>query len=348
MRKRILFAILASELLALCGCSHGPVNGFFVSRGLPHAVIMAHLVESPPGVLSGTLEATSLNQNGSAVNVRDYNVVGNISSGDVSIRITGALATIAGWFGNAPVLLGTLEDGRLTLSHGADTLTLWSTSPEAYRADVASLDQEQAVFDRFNDAVQGLKGAVAYAQSVDAALHRYHVWGEQRISRQAQGRAWWIARIHGYSKCVDRIKPLAERGVPSWRWQQCVLAIDADSYFRDQSLQATLALNKTNSDEVSRLERMISTAQERNDAAGTRLKEVCEGASAQARCPALLRAWSTDEVKLLDSAKISAFRALALQVSDAVSADVDAATQGHATLVSLAAEADHLYKAAGS
>ena len=91
--------------LALWGCSRGPLNGYFVSRELPHAIIMAHLVESPPGVLSGTLEAISLNQNGSKANVRDYNVAGSITSGNVSLRITGTLATIAGWFGSAPFWL---------------------------------------------------------------------------------------------------------------------------------------------------------------------------------------------------------------------------------------------------
>lgn len=62
MRKRVFSALLASTLLTLCGCSSGPVNGYFVSRGLPHAVIMAHLVESPAGVLSlsGTLDATAV------------------------------------------------------------------------------------------------------------------------------------------------------------------------------------------------------------------------------------------------------------------------------------------------
>jgi hypothetical protein len=348
MRTRVLSTIFAVTTLALWGCSGGPLNGYYVSRGLPHALVMAHLVESPPGVLSGTLEATFLNQSGSKADVRDYNVVGSITSGNVSLRITGALATISGWFGGDPVLVGTLVDGRLTLSHGVDTLTLWSASQDAYLADVKSLDEEQTALDRFNDAIQGVKSAAAYSQTVDAALDRYHTWGEQRISRQPQARAWWTARIRGYSRCVDRIKPLAQRGVPSWRWQQCVLAIDTDSYYRDRSLEDTLALNRTNANGVARLEQAISTAQGRNSAAGARLKEVCEGASAQPRCPALLQAWSTNERKLVDPAKVAAFQALVPQVSAAVSADVDAATQGHAALVSLAAEADHIYRPRGS
>ncbi len=348
MRTRVLCTILAVTTLALWGCYGGPVNGYFVSRGLPHTLIMAHLVESPPGVLSGTLEATSLNQNGSKANIRDYNIEGSITKGNVSLRITGALATIAGWFGGAPVLVGKLEDGRLTLSHAADTLTLWNTSQAAYLADVRSLNQEQAALDQFNDAVHELKSAVAYSQTVDAALDHYHAWGEQRISRRAQTKAWWAARIRGYSRCVDRIKPLAQRGVPSWRWQQCVLAIDTDSYYRDQSLTDTLALSKTNADGVSRLEQMISTAQQRNSVAGARLKGVCEGAAAQPRCPALLQTWSTDEPKLVDPAKVAAFQAIMPQVSAAVSNNVNAATQGHAVLASLAAEADHLYRARGS
>jgi hypothetical protein len=343
MRTRVLFAFL----LALCGCSDGLVNGYFVSRGLPHAVIMAHLVESTPGVLSGTLEATTLDPNSTAATVHDFNVQGTITGHNVSLRITGALATIAGWFGDAPVLVGTLEGGRLTLSHGTDTTTLWSSSQAAYLADVKSVDQEQAAVDQFNAAVEQARAAEAYSQRVDAALDQYHTWGEVRLTRVATVKAWWTGRIRGYSRCVDRIKPLAERGVPSWRWQQCVLSIDTDSFDRDQSLNQTLALDKANAEGVSRLEQMISTAQERNSAAGDQLKVVCEGEGAEPQCPKLLQAWSTDAPKLLDPAKVAAFRALAPRVSAAVSADVEAATQGHTSLVSLAAEADHLYKAGG-
>lgn len=348
MRKRVFSALLASTLLTLCGCSSGPVNGYFVSRGLPHAVIMAHLVESPAGVLSGTLEATAVDPNGSTATVRSYNVQGTITGSNVSLRITGALATIAGWFGDAPVLVGTLEGGRLTLSHGADSTILWGASQAAYLADVKSLEHEQAAIDRFNDAVQGVKAAEAYSREVDAALDQYHAWGKARLSRVATAKAWWTGRIRGYSRCVDRIKPLAERGVPSWRWQQCVLAINTDSFNRDQSLQQTLALGKENADGVSRLEQAIAKAREQNSAAGARLKAVCEGASAQPRCPTLLQEWSTEEPNLVDPAKVAAFQALEPQVTAAVSADVSSATQGHATLASLAAEADHLYRRNGS
>jgi hypothetical protein len=348
MRTRVFSALLAAALLALWGCSSGPVNGYFVSRGLPHAVLMAHLVESPPGVLNGTLEATAVNQNGSTATVHDYNLQGTITGSNVSLRITGALATIAGWFGDAPVLVGTLEGGRLTLSHGTDTTTLWSSSQGAYLADVKGVDQEQAAIDRFNDAVQGVKAAEAYSQRVNAALDQYHAWGEVRLTRVATVKAWWTGRIRGYTRCVDRIKPLAERGVPSWRWQQCVLAIDTDSFDRDQSLKQTLALRKENADGVSRLERAIAKARDRNSAAAAQLRTVCAGASAQPQCSTLLQKWSTEEPDLVDPAKVAAFQALEPQVTSAVSADVSAATQGHATLVSLAAEADQLYRPNGS
>lgn len=342
MRTRVFSALLASTLLTLSGCFGGPVNGYFVSRGLPHAVIMAHLVESPAGVLSGTLDATAVDPNDSTATVHDYNVQGTITGSNISLRITGGLATIAGWFGDAPVLVGTLDGGRLTLSHGTDTTTLWSSSQGAYLADVKSLDQEQATLDRFNDAVQGVKAAEAYSREVDAALDQYQAWGKVRLSRVATAKAWWTGRIRGYSRCVDRIKPLAQRGVPRYRWSQCVLAINTDSFNRDQSLQQTLALGKENADGVSRLERAIAKAREKNSAAGARLKEVCEGASAQPRCPTLLQKWSTEEPNLVDPAKVTAFQALEPQVTAAVSADVETATQGHAALVSLAAEADRL------
>src|SRR5581483_7533474 len=333
MRTRVFSVLLTFALLTPCGCSCGPVNGYFGSRGLPHAVIMAHLVESPPGVLSGTLEATTVDPNSTTATVHDYNLQGTITGSNVSLRITGALATIAGWFGDAPVLVGTLEGGRLTLSHGTDTTTLWSSSQAAYLADVKSVDQEQAAVDQFNSAVEQAKAAEAYSQRVDAALDQYHTWGEVRLTRVATVKAWWTGRIRGYSRCVNRIKPLAERGVPSWRWQQCVLSIDTDSFNRDQSLQQTLALNKTNDSEVSRLEQMIATAQQRNSAAGDQLRAVCAGEGAEPQCPKLLQVWSTDAPKLPDPVKIAAFRALVPQVSAAVSADVRAATQGHATLV---------------
>jgi hypothetical protein len=234
MRTRILSAILAMTTLALCGCSRGPVNGYFVSRGLPHQLVMAHLVESPPGVLSGAIEAVALNQNGSNANVRDYNVEGSITKGNVSLRIMGAIATIAGWFGGAPVLVGKLKGGRLTLSHAADTLTLWSTSQGAYLADVRSLDQEQAALDQFNDAVRGLKSAVVYSQTVDAALDHYHAWGEQRISRRAQANAWWAARIRGYSAI-----PAAWTASNHWHREACQAGDGSNACWRSTRTRIT-------------------------------------------------------------------------------------------------------------
>lgn len=58
---------------------------------------MSHLVESPAGVLSGTLETTAVNENGGKATVTDFNLAGTITSGNVNLRITGALATITGW-----------------------------------------------------------------------------------------------------------------------------------------------------------------------------------------------------------------------------------------------------------
>jgi len=111
--------VLVCSTLLLGGCTRRLVNGYYVSRGSANQVVMAHIVEAPRGHLSGAIVVTTIDPTGSVPSVSSYYFAGSIARQNVSLKITGVLATIAGWFGSDNVLVGNLKGDRLTLSRGS-------------------------------------------------------------------------------------------------------------------------------------------------------------------------------------------------------------------------------------
>ena len=342
---RAIACVLAAALL-LSGCAGRPVNGYFVSSSGTNQIVMAHVVEAPRGHLSGAIVVTTIDPTGTTPDVSNYNVVGSITGQNVSLKVTGALATIAGWFGDSNILVGSLKNGRLTLSKGNQTFALDRMSEADYQARVQALLRLQANIAAGRDVAQRLKQAIVYAQQVNTALQQYQSWGQARIANQGKVRAWWAGRIKAYSACLARIEPLAEAKVPSWRWQGCVLDVGNDAYDRGQALKATQELAAQGAKQLTHLNTMIEQGQAKIGEAGQLLHAVCPSTPHPERCNASWKEWQAQGPIMIAPSSVAAFRALAPQVGRALQADVDTAMTGNAKLAEIAAQVQQIYQEA--
>lgn len=342
---RAIACLLAAALL-LGGCAGRPVNGYFVSSSGTNQIVMAHIVEAPRGHLSGAIVMTTIDPAGTTPNVSNYNVVGSITGQNVSLKITGALATIAGWFGDDNILVGSLKGDRLTLSKGSQTFALDRMSEADYQTRVQTLQRFQSNIAAGRDAAQGLKQAGVYAQQVNTALQQYQSWGQARIANQGKVRAWWAGRTKAYSACLARIEPLAEAKVPSWRWQGCVLDVENDAYDRGQALKTVQELAAQGAKQLTQLNTMIEQGQAKIGEAGQRLHAVCPSTPHPKRCNAIWKEWQAQGPRMIAPSSVAAFRALAPQVGQALQTDVDTAMAGNAKLDAIAAQVQQIYQGA--
>ena len=339
---RAIAGVLAAALL-LGGCAGRPVNGYFVSSSGTNQIVMAHVVEAPRGHLSGAIVVTTIDPTGTTPDVSNYNVVGSITGQNVSLKVTGVLATIAGWFGDDNILVGDLEGDRLTLSKGSQTFVLDRMSEADYQARVQTLQRLQSNIAADRNAVQGLTQAGVYAQQVNAALQQYQSWGQARIANQEKAQASWAGHIKAYTACLARIEPLANAGVSSWRWQGCVLDVENDAYDREQALKATQELAAQGAEQVTRLNIMINQGQAKIQDAGQRLHAICPKVAHPKQCIALWKAWLAQAPGMIKPDGVAAFLALAPQVEQALRADVETATASNAQLEALSAQVKHIY-----
>ena len=341
-----LAMLLFSLTLLLGGCTRDPINSYFVSRRSQNQVIMMHLVESPPGTLTGIIATRALAQDSDDLRSSQFSVSGTITGDNVRLEIAGALAEIARFFGGDMTLIGTLRGSVLTLSRGTNTFVLYESSRESYIHRLNRLEHIQANLNEARRAHATVDGSIAYAKQVDTALDRYHSWGELRIVRQPKVKQWWERRIHGYTACVNHVRTLAADRMPSWRWQNCVIAIENDAYFRNSALQNVQSMVDGNRKEIARLNSMIATARSKAIVAGEQMKHTCAHAVRKKECFSYWRKWMRSENSIVDPAKVAAFRGFAPQVTGALSADLAVATHSHATLVSLAGTARRIYNTA--
>ena len=342
---RAIACLLAAALL-LGGCADRPVNGYFVSSSGTNQIVMVHIVEAPRGHLSGAIEVTTVNPAGVALNISDYNLDGSIAGRNVSLKVTGALATIAGWFGDDNILVGSLEGSRLTLSRGSQTFVFDRMSEADYQTRIQTLQRIQSNIAADHDAAQGLKQAIVDAKQVDTTLQQYLSWGRAQIANQGKVRAWWAGRADSYSACLARIEPLAAAKVPLWKWQRCVFDVENDAFDRRQELEAIRELAVQGAKQLTRLNTMIDQSQAKIQEAGLRLHAVCPSAPHPKRCNAFWKEWQAQGPGIIAPSSVAAFRALAPQVEQALQADIEIATSGNAQLEAISARVEQIYKEA--
>lgn len=344
------FACLLAAALLMSGCAGRSINGYFVSSSGINQIVMAHIVEAPRGHLSGAIEVTTVNPAGIALNVSDYNVDGSIAGRNVSLKVTGAPATIAGWFSGGNILVGSLDGGRLTLSRGSQTLVFEQMSEAGYQVHIQKLQQIQSHAVALRNVAQDFARLKAYVIQLKAAIKQYRAWGDARISNQKNVRAAWAGRLKFYSACLAQIEPLARAHVPSWRWQNCVLNVENDAYDRRQELNSVQENAAQEPEQSAHVNTMIDQDMVVFHEVTHRLHLVCPYAPHPRRCDAGWKKLKARE-KAMEAerlAVIAQIHAFEHQVGQAIKSDVEISTSSNARLEAISSKVEQIYKGAST
>ncbi len=319
----------------------------FVEHDSPGEVDMLHLVESPPGHLSGSLVISSLNSDGSRKKDAVYDVAGSISGSNVSLQLQGGIVTLGRWLGVPSNLVGSLSGGVLTLSLGNDTTRFQEMSEKRYEAELANLDKAGRHVAMVEQANSALREVESNDRQLNADLEKYIAWGQQRVNHVSDVRQWYADRITRYTKCLQAIRPLAAQGIPSWRWQDCVLTVENDEYYRDQETQSIRDLQGQNHDTITGLDARINAAQQQFPKVLDEVKSACPYAKDVDACEKELQKLnSLPPDGFLDSHLVTSYRSIVPQVNAAIAADMQVATTGQSSLLSIAQEVEKVYRSA--
>ena len=334
-------------LAASSGCARSTLRAMFVNHDNPGEVDMLRLVESPPGHLTGSLVVSSLNANGSRKNDAAYDVTGTITGSNVSLQFQSGLVGLAEFFGASTNLVGSLNGRTLTLSAGNQTEVFRETSQKQYSEALASLDEtghHVAMVKQANSAVQEV---ASNDRQLNADLKKYIAWGQERVSHVSDVRQWYADRITRYTKCLQTIRPLAAQRVPSWRWQDCVLTVQNDEFYRDQGAQSIRDAQGQNHDSIANLDARINAAQHQFPTALDEVKSACPYAKDVGACEKELQKLnSLPPDGFLDSHLITSYRSIVPQVTAAISADMQTAASGQSSLSSIAEQVEKVYRSA--
>ncbi len=348
LHRRIAVALTVCLTLAgSSGCARSMLTGLFVNHDSPGEVDMLHLVESPPGHLNGSLVVSSFNANGSRKKDAVYDVTGTITGPNVSLQLEGGLVGLAEFFGASTNLVGSLRGRTLTLSAGNQTEVFRETSQKQYGEVLANLDkagQHVAMVEQANSALRDVE---SNDRQLNADLEKYIAWGQQRVNHVSDVRQWYADRITRYTKCLQSIRPLAAQGIPSWRWQDCVLTVENDEYYRDQETQSIRDLQGQNHDTITGLDARINAAQNQFPKVLDEVKSACPYAKDVDACEKELQKLnSLPPEGFLDSHLITSYRNIVPQVNAAISADMQTAASGQSSLSSIAQQMEKVYRSA--
>ena len=329
------------------GCAHSMLSGSFVNRDNPVEVDMLRLVESPAGHLSGSLVISSLNVDGSRKKDAIADVSGTMTGQNVSLQVDGGLASLAELFGTSTNLVGSLKGNTLTLSAGNQTEIFREMSPAEYGDALVNLDkigQHAAMVEQANSALRAVE---SNDQRLNADLQKYIDWGQQRVNHVSDVRQWYANRTTRYTKCLQSIRPLASQGIPSWRWQDCVLSVENDKYDRDQENKSVAAVQGENSNTTANLDARISAEREQFAKMLDEMKSACPYAKDVHACDKEFQKLnSLPADAFLDKDLIASYRSMIPKVNSAISADTQAAATGDSNLTSLALQVEKIYQSA--
>ena len=346
--RRVAVTLTVCLTLAVSsGCARSTLRAIFVNHDNPGEVDMLRLVESPPGHLTGSLVVSSLNANGSRKNDAAYDVTGTITGSNVSLQFQSGLVGLAEFFGASTNLVGSLSGRTLTLSAGNQTEVFRETSQKQYGEALASLDEtghHVAMVKQANSAVQEVE---SNDRRLNADLKKYVAWGQERVNHVSDVRQWYADRITRYTKCLQTIRPLAAQRVPSWRWQDCVLTVQNDGFYRDQETQSIRDAQGQNHDSIADLDARINAAQHQFPKVLDEVKSACPYAKDVDTCQKELQKLnSLPSDGFLDSQLITSYRSIVPQVNTAISADMQTATSGQSSLSSIAEQVEKVYRSA--
>ena len=332
-------ALGVAGVLALSGFSwfgHSLVNGYYLSKPDPIAVIMAYLVEAPRGHLSGAIVVTTVANSDSGPNVKRIAVQGSLADGNITLKTPG-------FFGHfRTVYIGTLDGDRLTLSRaGHPSFTLYLSSETGYRHRLAVLSAAQSKIHANLEDWRQITAFVSFGKKLKASVPPYLAWGRVRIARQPGVKLWWQRKMAFYNACLAKIEPLAAAGVPEWKWARCARAVLHDELARDQEMELIRREQQIDRIHAEAIEKMIQEAPGKTRALISMLRAMCPGSASPTKCKAIWMhensstsrpAWLAHYQVLRD------FEQLRPQVRQALQTDAAVATDSNTKLRAIAAK----------
>lgn len=302
---------------------------------------MLHLVESPPGHLSGSIVISSLNRDGSRKD-ESCDVTGSIAESNVELEAE--CGTLEHWLKVSRNVIGTLHGDTLTLTVGNGTEQFQRMSQKDYTTALANLDMVGQHIAMFNAARKAVEESEAYGRELNADLKTYIAWGQERIAHVPEVRLWYADRLNQYTKCLQTVRPLAASGVPSWRWQDCVLTIHNDEYERTTEAGSIREADSKNQQDVASLKAQINTAERRFPTALKAMSAVCGYAKDPVVCAKdVQRLNALSPHGFLDEKLVTTFRAIVPQVGAAVGAEAEVSSSGEPKLSSIDHDLWRLY-----
>ncbi|MDG0024962.1 hypothetical protein [Trinickia sp. Y13] len=287
-----------------------------------------------------------MKDDGSVQNSAAYNVTGTVTGENVALSLNGGLATVARWLGGPTDFVGTLSGDSLTLSAGNQVEHFQEVSQGAYDSMLAALRQRGARIAASRSAFDAMARVQRDAAKLNDDLNRYVAWARQRIDRAAGLRNWYEVRLQNYNRCLSTITPLAAAHVPSWKWQSCVLAVDNDSYARDQTAQSVRDAQSKNIQAIADLNQRIAAINAAVPVATGKLTAACPNAPDSQACRSEvteLGRWQSGG--LIDSRLLTAFQRVAPDAGHALDTDAQISKESGAELATLAKRIDDIYRA---
>lgn len=343
---RTVCLIATASLIALvAGCSKAPVSGVFVDKVSPKEVDMVRVVEAPPGHLTGSLVLTTLNQKGSS-KTANYSVSGSINGTNISLQVGGGVAELARLFGANTLLVGSLKGQTLTLSNGNSLSEFHKVSEQKYQRDLSNLTitgQHRALV---YESTKALRDVISYDQDMNVDLQHYLVWGQTRIDRVPDVRAWYANRISQYTMCLNHIRPLAAAHVPPWQWQECVLNMNVDKYYRDQEVADLRNLQEQDQQDTKHLYAKLREAKIQFATAIHMFRSSCPYRQLNAgKCMVFVRKLhAMGSYGVINTGLLSKFNIMVPKVKAAINEDIATGSTGEAKLSGMAQQASNIYR----
>ncbi len=343
----VVLSAIGLYFIFTVGCARGAMSAYFVERNNPGEVDMLHLVESPPGHLAGSLVISALNTDGSRKTDTVSDVSGTMTGSNISLQLNSSIAGWAQFFGNPTNLVGTLNGEVLTLSFGNQTLRFHEMSPKKYDAVLDQMNTVGKHIAMLTQAEKSLRASISDGRSLNTDLKNYLSWGQKRIAHVSTLHQWYAGRISHYSKCLQTIRPLAASKVASWQWQDCVLTIENDKYYRDEMAQSVRDADAQNTRTARSLDSEIAVVQKKFPQALDALNSACPYAKDVHQCvDSVQKLKSYTPNGALDPSLIAQFRAMVPNVSTAVAQDVQTSSAGDNRLSNLAKQIQTVYQSA--
>gem|GEM_PF-5018930 len=302
---------------------------------------MLNLVEAPEGHLAGTITLSSLDSDGKRNKDAVRNVSGSIYQDNISLQIVGRL------FEGQANVVGKVDRNDMSLMLGNQASAFRKMSQQEYSAVLAALDKVGQDEQKNVAADKAGKALEADIASLNTDLAAYVKWGSERIEHVSDVRKWYSERILGYQKCLDKITPLAQQGVPRWKWQECAIDVQNDQFNREQQSKGIDDVNEQESSAEKKLHERIAGVPKQIGTVKQLWISACVLKDKAEACNGVADKWSLDQnAKFAHGKPIIDYNTTVPKVRDALAQDEAVKADGDRKLTALSEQISKIFDAA--